>query len=157
MNKSRLVVFVFCIITCVTHLLGQKVGNATFYSKRAHGAKMANGVRYHKDSMFCAHKTYPFGTLLKVRNLKNDKIVIVKVMDRGPHARNRIIDLSYAAAKKLDMIRFGYVPVEISIYDQIVIPFKPNKENEKIEFDLAEEEEEFIPNVPKGSSSKKVK
>ena len=113
MNKSRLVVFVFCIVTCVAHLLGQKVGNATFYSKRAHGTRMASGVRYHKDSMFCAHKTYPFGTLLKVRNLKNDRIVIVKVTDRGPFNRHLMIDLSYAAAKKLDIVRKGIAPVQV--------------------------------------------
>ncbi len=144
MNKSRLVVFVFCIVTCVAHLLGQKVGNATFYSKRAHGTRMASGVRYHKDSMFCAHKTYPFGTLLKVRNLKNDRIVIVKVTDRGPHSRNRIIDLSYAAAKELDMIRFGSVPVEITEYEDIVVPYRPASVVPNLELEMAEEEE-FIP------------
>ena len=140
MNKSRLVVFVFCIVTSITHLLGQKVGNATFYSKRAHGIRMASGIKYHKDSMFCAHKSYPFGTLLKVRNLKNNKTVIVKVTDRGPHSRNRIIDLSYAAAKELDMVRFGSVPVEITEYEQIEIPFKPELSTPKLEFIIAKKE-----------------
>jgi rare lipoprotein A len=89
-------------------------GNATFYSKNMHGRKTSDGGKYHKDSLTCAHRTYPLGTLLKVRNPKNNKEVIVKVTDRGPHRRNLIIDLSYAAAQEIDIVRYGIAPVEIS-------------------------------------------
>ena len=73
---------------------------------------MSNGIRYHKDSLTCAHKTYPFGTLLKVRNPRNNKEVIVTVTDRGPFVKNRLIDLSYAAAKQLDILRQGIAQIE---------------------------------------------
>ena len=63
----------------------------------------------------CAHKTLPFGTKLKVTNLKNKKSVVVRVNDRGPFVRGRIIDLSVAAAKKIDMIRDGVAKVKIKI------------------------------------------
>ena len=95
----------------------QEHGKATFYSKKMHGRKTSDGGRYNKDSLTCAHRTYPLGTLLKVRNPKNDKEVIVKVTDRGPHRRNLIIDLSYAAAKEIDILRFGIAQVEVSKVD----------------------------------------
>lgn len=91
----------------------QEVGKATYYSHRLHGAKMSDGTRYHRDSMTCAHKTYPLGTTLKVRNLNNDKEVIVKVTDRGPYGRNRIVDLSYAAAKELGILSAGVASVAV--------------------------------------------
>ena len=69
-------------------------GKATFYAKRATGARTANGERLHHDSMTCAHRTFPFGTLLQVMNPKNGKSVVVRVNDRGPFVRGRIIDLS---------------------------------------------------------------
>jgi rare lipoprotein A len=94
-------------------------GNATYYSKNMHGRKTSDGGKYHKDSLTCAHRTYPLGTLLKVRNPKNNKEVIVKVTDRGPHRRNLIIDLSYAAAKEIDIVRFGIAAVEISRVEEI--------------------------------------
>lgn len=66
--------------------------------------------------MVCAHRTYPFGTKLLVKNITNGEEVVVTVIDRGPHRRGRIIDLSYAAAEKLGMINRGVVTVEVSIY-----------------------------------------
>ena len=70
-------------------------------SKRATGARTASGQRLHHDSMTCAHRYYPFGTHLKVTNLRNNKSVIVKVIDRGPFGRGRIIDLSWAATMRM--------------------------------------------------------
>ena len=123
MKISRLVVFVFCIV-CVTYSLGQEVGNATFYSSRMHGRRMSNGERYHKDSMVCAHNRFPMHSLLKVVNPRNGKEVVVKVADRGPFSRRLIIDLSYAAAKELGIIRAGVAKVEIYPYQPITVPFK---------------------------------
>lgn len=125
MKRFSLVTFVF--IVCVTHLLGQDVGNATFYHHRFQGRRTSSGEKYHKDSMTCAHKTYPFGTLLKVRNPHNQKEVIVKVTDRGPFNRRLMIDLSYRAAEEIEIIRRGVAPVEISIYKPIDLPFKANE------------------------------
>ncbi|MDO9153307.1 MAG: septal ring lytic transglycosylase RlpA family protein [Paludibacter sp.] len=92
-------------------LFSQTTGYASFYGNKFHGRKTSDGSRYHRDSLTCAHRTYPFGTFLLVRNPKNDREVIVKVTDRGPHIRNRIIDLSYRAAKELDIIRAGIAKV----------------------------------------------
>ena len=99
----------------------QQVGNATFYSKRLKGHHTSDGGKYHPDSLTCAHLTYPFGTLLKVRNPKNGNEVIVKVTDRGPHQRRLMIDLSYSAAKQLDIIRYGIAQVEITKLDSMTI------------------------------------
>lgn len=95
----------------------QQSGYASFYSRRIHGNRTSDGSRYHNDSLTCAHKTYAFGTMLMVVNPKNNKYVVVKVTDRGPHSRNRIIDLSYRAAKELDIIADGIARVEVSVYD----------------------------------------
>lgn len=124
---KRLCLVVLVVLVCVTHLLGQEVGNATYYHHRFHGRHTSDGSKYHKDSMTCAHKTYPFGTLLKVRNPRNEKEVVVKVTDRGPFSRRLAIDLSYRAAKQVDIIRHGIVPVEISIYKPIEVPFKADE------------------------------
>ena len=71
-------------------------GKASFYSKRATGARTSSGERLHHDSLTCAHRTYPFGTILRVTNERNGKSVLVRVTDRGPHRRGRIIDLRRA-------------------------------------------------------------
>ena len=77
----------------------------------------------HNDSLVCAHRTYPFGTKLLVKNLTNDKEVIVTVVDRGPYKKGRIIDLTYAAAEQLGMITKGVVAVEVSVYPDKGVPY----------------------------------
>lgn len=94
----------------------QQRGKASYYSKRATGARTSSGIKLHHDSLVCAHKTYPFGTKLLVKNLTNGKEVVVTVVDRGPHRKGRIIDLTYAAAEKIGMIASGVVAVEVSVY-----------------------------------------
>lgn len=125
MKIFRLVVFVFCIVS-VACLSAQEVGNASYYSNRFHGRKTSSGLVYHKDSMTCAHKTYPFGTILLVRNPENNKEVTVKVTDRGPFNKRLMIDLSYCAAKELDIIQHGVTEVEVSVYNQLNVPFRPD-------------------------------
>ncbi len=93
-------------------------GKATYYANRFHGRKTSSGERYHKDSMTCAHRTLPFGTLLKVRNVRNGKEVVVRVTDRGPFRDDAILDLSYAAAKQIGMLRRGIVRVEAERFDK---------------------------------------
>lgn len=97
----------------------QQNGNASYYSSKLIGRRTSDGGKYHPDSMTCAHRSYPFGTYLKVKNPKNDKEVIVKVTDRGPHQRRLLIDLSYGAAKELDIIRAGIAAVEITKLDSL--------------------------------------
>ena len=94
-------------------------GKASYYSKRWTGRRTANGERLHHDSMTCAHRTYPFGTLLRVTNLKNGLQVVVRVTDRGPFGRGRIVDLSWGAAKKLNMLGAGVVPCTVERVDSI--------------------------------------
>ena len=92
-----------------------QTGIASYYSRKSNGAKTSSGERLNSDSLVCAHRTLPFGTKIKVLNLKNGKSIIVKVIDRGPFGKGRIIDLSYAAADSLDMIRSGVAKVQIII------------------------------------------
>jgi rare lipoprotein A len=88
-------------------------GKATYYGKEFQHIKTACGERYCKDSFTAAHRTLPFGSRVKVTNLINDKWVIVRINDRGPFSKGRIIDLSYAAAKQIDMIRAGVASVRV--------------------------------------------
>ena len=101
----------------------QQRGKASYYSKRATGARTSSGILLHNDSLVCAHRTHPFGTKLLVRNLTNDKEVIVTVVDRGPYKKGRIIDLTYAAAEQLGMITKGVVAVEVSVYPDKGVPY----------------------------------
>lgn len=96
-------------------MLAQQQGKASFYSKRSDGARTSSGERLSNDSLTCAHLKYPFGSLLKVTNLSNGNEVIVRVNDRGPHGRGRIIDLSYEAARQLDFIRKGITNVTVEL------------------------------------------
>lgn len=111
-----------------------EVGYATYYSKRLEGRRTSSGERLHRDSMTCAHRTHPFGTRLLVTNTRNGKQVIVRVNDRGPFARGRIIDLSYGAAEYLDIIHHGVAKVEIEVWHGGEAPYL-TKDNEKPLFD----------------------
>jgi rare lipoprotein A len=118
MKKIAFIFFLFWLVFS-NIAKSQQLGNATFYSKKLHGRHTSDGGKYHPDSLTCAHRTYPFGTILKVKNPKNDLEVIVKVTDRGPHHRRLMIDLSYSAAKALDIIRSGVAKVEITKLDSM--------------------------------------
>lgn len=87
---------------------------ATFYSRSFNGNKTASGERYNRDEFTCAHRTLPFNTLLQVTNPQNDSTVVVRVNDRGPHSRRRHLDLSYAAARQLGMLKAGVLKVKVA-------------------------------------------
>ena len=89
-------------------------GVASWYGKKFHGRRTSNQERYNMHAMTAAHKTLPLPTYVRVTNLRNNKSVIVRVNDRGPFVHNRIIDLSYSAARKLDMITTGTSLVEVT-------------------------------------------
>lgn len=129
-------------------------GKASYYSKRATGARTASGQRLHHDSLTCAHRYYPFGTMLKVTNLSNNKSITVKVIDRGPFGRGRIIDLSWGAAKAIGMLSQGVASVKVERLDK-PIPYRPEEEKlPKIEFDVAESDYEFTPKWRKKTDEK---
>ncbi|HRD70288.1 MAG TPA: septal ring lytic transglycosylase RlpA family protein [Legionella sp.] len=87
-------------------------GIASFYNNRLHNHKTSNGERYNMHSMTAAHPTLPFNTRLRVKNLKNGRTVIVRINDRGPFYRTRIIDLSYAAARRLGITSSSMVEIQ---------------------------------------------
>jgi len=88
-------------------------GKASYYGARHHGNKTASGERFDQHALTAAHRSLPFGSRVRVTNLRNDKSVVVRINDRGPYARGRIIDLSQQAAGRLDMLRAGVVPVRV--------------------------------------------
>ncbi|MFC2132014.1 septal ring lytic transglycosylase RlpA family protein [Bacteroidota bacterium] len=91
-------------------------GIASYYADKFHGNKTANGEIFDQEDYTAAHKTLPFGTKVLVTNLENNKSVVVRVNDRGPFVRGRVIDLSRTAAEEIDMIKSGVVEVEIRIF-----------------------------------------
>lgn len=115
-----------------------QTGKASFYSKRATGSRTSSGERLHHDSLTCAHRTYPFGTLLRVTNERNGKQVIVRVTDRGPHGCGRIIDLSYRAASELGIIAQGVAVVKVERLRNTKVPFKPEDALPEIDFEVTE-------------------
>jgi len=90
-------------------------GLSSYYAKKFHGRKTANGEIFDMYKLTAAHRFLPFGTILEVTNLSNHRSVRVRVNDRGPFAGNRILDLSYGAARKIDMISSGVSQVKIRI------------------------------------------
>ena len=114
MTHLRYVLFVAFTILGFISLHAQQRGKASFYSRRATGARTSSGERLHHNDFTCAHRTHPFGTKLRVKNLNNGKEVVVRVNDRGPFGRGRIVDLSWGAAKALGMLSHGVVPVEVT-------------------------------------------
>ena len=114
MTHLRYVLFVAFTIMGFISLHAQQRGKASFYSRRATGARTSSGERLRHNDFTCAHRTHPFGTKLRVKNLNNGKEVVVRVNDRGPFGRGRIVDLSWGAAKALGMLSQGVVDVEIT-------------------------------------------
>ncbi|MDH3647289.1 MAG: septal ring lytic transglycosylase RlpA family protein [Gammaproteobacteria bacterium] len=92
-------------------------GVASWYGGKFHGRQTANGERYDMHQFTAAHKTLPLPTLVRVTNLRNGAVTTVRVNDRGPFAKNRLIDLSYAAALQLGMVDDGTTLVEVEVID----------------------------------------
>ncbi|MBR4480780.1 MAG: septal ring lytic transglycosylase RlpA family protein [Prevotella sp.] len=117
-----------------------QTGKASYYAQKFSGRRTASGERLHHDSLTCAHRTYPFGTMLRVTNPANGKEVIVRVTDRGPYVKGRIIDLSVRAARELGIISQGIAPVIVERYDTTEVPFKPEDIIDLPEFDIGTNE-----------------
>lgn len=143
---------VFFLSFGLVELSAQKVksGKATYYSSKLFGRRMSNGERYHPDSMTCAHRTLPFGTRVLVTNPRNGKQVVVRVTDRGPFARGRVIDLSYGAARELGFLSAGvaYMRLEV-VSDDFSIPMQKREEEvlkrKVVEYGMVGVGYEFMP------------
>jgi rare lipoprotein A len=93
----------------------REVGKASYYGREAHGKATASGEKFNMNAYTAAHKSLPFNTKVRVTNLANKKSVIVRINDRGPFVAGRVIDLSYAAAKKIKMLDAGVADVELVV------------------------------------------
>lgn len=102
-------------------------GKVAYYGRKFQGRKTANGERFDASALTMAHKTLPFGTMVRVTHLKNKRSVVVRVNDRGPSTADRIGDLSLAAASRLHMVRAGVAEVRLDV----VGAAKPRKSDSK--------------------------
>ncbi len=117
MNKTikySAVLLILLILTAIP-LFAFESGTASWYGGKFQGRKTANGEIFDTYKFTAAHKTLPFNTIVRVTNLNNGLSVEVRINDRGPFVKGRIIDLSRAAAEKLDMTASGVAPVRIEI------------------------------------------
>jgi rare lipoprotein A len=92
-----------------------EMGYASFYHEQFHGRRTANGETFNRHALTAAHKTLPFGTLVRVINLRNERSVIVRVNDRGPLLKNRVIDLTPRAARQLGFFADGVTWVKLEV------------------------------------------
>lgn len=126
---STIIIYCLSIGYCLTQDLGdEKYGIASFYSNKFYGRETANHERLSKIKLTAAHKTYPFNTLVEVTNLATKKSIIVRINDRGPYKRGRIIDLTDAGANKLRLKKIGLARVKVKIIgfegEQLLIPYQ---------------------------------
>jgi rare lipoprotein A len=138
----------------------EQTGQASWYGNKFHGHLTSNGEIYDMYAMSAAHKNLPLPTYLKVTNLANNKSVVVRVNDRGPFHQSRIIDLSYSAAYKLDMLKQGTAQVKISAitnFDSTIT--KPQHQKEAIKQQSIETStlKATAVSMPKKSTSKPTK
>ncbi len=110
---TAVVLFVYGLMEL--HDLYSMTGIASWYGRRFMGKKTASGEIFDPEKMTAAHRRLPMGTIVKVTNLKNGRETVVRINDRGPYIPGRIIDLSRAAARQMDMIKRGLAPVRMEI------------------------------------------
>ena len=92
-------------------------GQASWYGPGFYGRRTASGETLRQGTFTAAHRTLPFGTLVRVTNLSNGRSVVVRINDRGPHRRHRVIDLAHGAASELRMMQAGEVPVRLEVIE----------------------------------------
>ncbi len=115
MLKYFSLLLIVLLLSVTANAKKNQKGKASYYANKFEGKKTASGEVYKHHLKTAAHRTLPFGTMVKVTNLKNNKSVIVRINDRGPFSKGRIIDLSKSAMVALDGIRDGVVEVEIEV------------------------------------------
>ncbi|HEY0895091.1 MAG TPA: septal ring lytic transglycosylase RlpA family protein [Sphingobacteriaceae bacterium] len=112
----RICIAILLLLTCTLFSCSRKVtetGKASYYANKFNGRKTASGERFRNSKLTAAHKTLPFGTTVKVTNLRNGKSVKVRINDRGPFVPGRIVDLSARAARKIDLHTEGVGKVKV--------------------------------------------
>lgn len=124
----------------------EEFGMASYYSDDFQGNNTAYGVKYDKNELTAAHKRHPYGTKLKITRLDNNKSVVVKVIDKGPYVKGRVVDISYAAAKQLNLIDAGVAEVKVEVVGA------PSKKDTKTET----KPKETITEVPSSYDNKAV-
>lgn len=115
--KLVLLFLILPLVSCAHHLAAgdSEQGMATWYGRDYQGHSTASGERFDMNALTAAHKTLPMNSVVRVRNLENGQEVTVRINDRGPYGKGRIIDLSYAAARQLGIDQSGMGRVEVSI------------------------------------------
>jgi rare lipoprotein A len=102
--------------TSVTHrITGGSDGHASWYGGKFHGRPTASGETFDQNALTAAHRKLPFGSVVRVTNMRNGKAVKVRINDRGPFVRGRVIDVSRGAAEKIGMLKSGVVPVRLKV------------------------------------------
>lgn len=117
MNRFLFVLLLLVLTGLVPAAAQTETGMASYYADRFHGRPTASGEPYDKEALTAAHRTHPFGTRLKVTCVQSGRSVEVRVNDRGPHRKDRLVDLSRAAAEQLDLIRAGVKEVRVEVLD----------------------------------------
>ena len=141
LRRACMVIIISHCSLFIPHSFAQtQQGKASYYAKKFTGRKTASGERMHHDSLTCAHRTYPFGTLLKVTNPANGQSVIVRVTDRGPYVKGRIIDLSARAAREIGIIAQGIASVVVERYNPSIVPFRPDEDIDLPDFEIGTNE-----------------
>ena len=123
-NIRKYLVLMVLFYTAINLWSYEEEGVASWYGGKFHGRLTANGETFNTHELTAAHKELPFNTLVTVSNLNNGRSVQVRINDRGPFVEGRIIDLSYAAAVELDMIKSGTAPVVLSVDNMEVLEVK---------------------------------
>lgn len=116
-RRPAIVLTVLALLCAAAQAQRAEEGLASWYGGSFDGQKAASGEIYHQEEMTAAHRTLPFGTAVRIRRVDTGASVVVRINDRGPYIESRIIDLSNAAARKLDMLQPGVVPVALEILD----------------------------------------
>ena len=102
-----------------------ETGEASWYGERFQGRRTASGEPFDMHALTAAHRTLPFGTRCRVTSLRSGRMVIVRINDRGPWSKGRIIDVSRAAAEALGMIAAGHVPVKVEVLRPPEVDYPP--------------------------------
>lgn len=135
--KKRLnlsLLLALCFTVALSAQSNEEWGIASYYHDSFHGKETAYGVKYDKKAMTAAHRELPYGTMVRVTRLDNEKSVVVKVTDKGPYKRGRVVDLSRAAAERIGLVQDGFTEVKLEVVKRgTAAPEKPSKKAQRKE------------------------
>jgi rare lipoprotein A len=124
LQKIAITTVILSLLLCAGAATAQEVGIASFYHDFFNGKRTASGELYDSRKLTAAHKSLPIGTMIKVTNLSNDRSIVVRVNDRGPYVKGRVLDLSRAAADQLGYVAAGSAKVSVEVITNNVIEIK---------------------------------